>query len=174
MDDLHDGSYLFRYRLYESVENLHLRIQFGNEEIEHTVKGHLYSDGCYCPESNRTRWSEALECPSVGSSAQLRQDFQIFDQIDMKQVIQKAKDKYFQHQQSYALCHYALKNNKVGAGEELSKEQWIALSFWWIDPSKMSWWTRRLSHILGRSSSVAVSKGSATYETLVDKHAGLV
>ena len=123
VDDLHDGSYLFRYRLYDSVENLHLRIQFGNEEIEHTVKGHLYSDGCYCPERNRTRWSEALECPSVGSSAQLRQDFQIFDQIDMKQVIQKAKDKYFQHQQSYALCHYAIKNNKVRAGKELRKEQ---------------------------------------------------
>ena len=121
VDDLHDGSYLFRYRLYESVENLHLYIRFGSEEIERTVQGYLYSDGCYCPENNRTRWFEALECPSAGATAELRHSFQVFDQIDMKQVIQKAKGKYFQHQQSYALCHYVVKNNKVGADGQLNR-----------------------------------------------------
>jgi hypothetical protein len=31
----------------------------------------------------------------------------------MKKVIDKAKEKYFQHKQTYALCHYVIKNNKV-------------------------------------------------------------
>ena len=113
VDDLGDGTYLFRYRLYESVENLHIYVRFGNEPIEYTIKGHLYSDGCYCPETNRTEWLNALECSSSSLTSQFKQDFKLFDKIDMKQVINKAKEKYFQHQQSYALCHYVIKNNKV-------------------------------------------------------------
>jgi hypothetical protein len=31
----------------------------------------------------------------------------------MNKVINKAKEKYFKHQQTYALCHYVIKNNKV-------------------------------------------------------------
>jgi hypothetical protein len=109
IDDLHDGTYLFRYRLYESVENLHLYIGFRNEGIEHIVKGHVYSDGCYCPERNLTEWFGSFEC----SSTQLHSELKFFDKIDMKKVISKAKEKYFQHPQTYALCHYVIKNNKV-------------------------------------------------------------
>jgi hypothetical protein len=113
VDDLQDGTYLFRYRLYESVENLHLYIRFGNEPIEYIIKGHLYSDGCYCPETNLTKWFDALECSSSSLTSQFNKDFQVFDKINMNEVINKAKEKYFQHQQSYALCHYVIKNNKV-------------------------------------------------------------
>jgi hypothetical protein len=113
IDDLNDGTYLFRYRLYESVENLHLYIRFGNEDIQHIVKGHIYSDGCYCPETNVTEWFNSLECSSLLSTSQLREDLKFFDKIDMNKVINKAKEKYFQHQQTYALCHYVIKNNKV-------------------------------------------------------------
>jgi hypothetical protein len=31
----------------------------------------------------------------------------------MNKVIAKAKEKYFQHSQTFALCHYVIKNNKV-------------------------------------------------------------
>jgi len=31
----------------------------------------------------------------------------------MNKVINKAKEKYFQHGKTYALCHYVIKNNKV-------------------------------------------------------------
>ena len=110
---LNDGIYLFRYRLYESVENLLLYIRFGNEGIEHIVKGYVYSDGCNCPETNLTQWFDSLECTSSLSTSQLREDFKLFEKIDMNQVINKAKEKYFQHQQSYALCHYVIKNNQV-------------------------------------------------------------
>ena len=111
VDDLNDGTYLFRYRLYESVKDLHLYIRFGNEDIEHVVQGYIYSDGCYCPETNLTQWFESFECSA--SRSQLRTDMEIFKTIDMKQVLEKATRKYFQHPQTYALCHYVIKNNKV-------------------------------------------------------------
>ena len=110
VDDLHDGTYLFRYRLYESVENLHIYIRFGRFDLEHIVKGHLYSDGCYCPETNRTEWFNALEC---SSSNFIRDELKKFNEIDMRQVISKAKEKYFQHPNTFALCHYAIKSNRV-------------------------------------------------------------
>lgn len=31
----------------------------------------------------------------------------------MKNVLEKAKEKYFQHTQTYGICHYVIKNNKV-------------------------------------------------------------
>lgn len=114
VDDLNDGTYLFRFRLYESVENLHLYIRFGNEDIEHVIKGHVYSDGCYCPEKNLTEWYNAFECSSSSSlTSQIQEDFKIFDKIDMKKVLNKAKEKYFPLKQTYGICHYVIKNNKV-------------------------------------------------------------
>ncbi|CAF0767144.1 unnamed protein product [Rotaria sordida] len=114
IDDLNDGTYLFRYRLYESVENLHLYIRFGNEDIEHIVKGYIYSDGCYCPQKNLTEWFNSLECSSSSLSiSQLREDLKLFNKIDMNKIINKAKEKYFQYPQTYALCHYVIKNNKI-------------------------------------------------------------
>jgi hypothetical protein len=110
IDDLHDGSYLFRYRLYESIENLHISIRFANETIEHTIHGYAYSDGCYCPERNRTQWLESLDCSSMGS---LRTNLRAFNQIDMKHVLNKANEKFFRHKYTYALCHYVIKDNRV-------------------------------------------------------------
>ena len=110
IDDLHDGRYLFRYRLYESVENLHLYIRFGKEDLEHIVKGHLYSDGCICPETNRTHWYETLECPT---SVPLLKQWEFFEKINMREVVKKAEEKYFQHRQTFALCHYVIQNNHV-------------------------------------------------------------
>lgn len=113
VDDLKDGTYLFRYRLYESVENLHFFIRFGMEDIQHTVKGYVYSDGCYCPQTNVTKWFDSLECSSSLSTTQLRSDLKYFDKIDMSNVLEKAKEKFFIYPQSFALCHYVIKDNKV-------------------------------------------------------------
>ena len=93
------------------MKDLHLYIRFGNEDIEHVVQGYIYSDGCYCPETNLTQWFDSFECST--SRSQLRTDMEIFKTIDMKQVLEKATLKYFQHPQTYALCHYVIKNNKV-------------------------------------------------------------
>ncbi|CAF2045654.1 unnamed protein product [Rotaria magnacalcarata] len=113
VDDLHDGTYLFRFRLYESVENLQLFIRFGKEDINYVIKGYIYSDGCYCPQTNITKWFDSLECSSTLSTTQLRADLKLFDKIDMNTIIPKAKAKYFQHTQTYALCHYVIKDNKI-------------------------------------------------------------
>lgn len=114
VDDLHDGTYIFRYRLYESVEDLHLFIRFGKEDIEHVVKGYVYSDGCYCPQENITQWYDALECSSASlSTGQLEENIKIFNKINMTDVIEKAKIKYFPYHGTYALCHYVIKNNQV-------------------------------------------------------------
>lgn len=134
IDDLQDGTYLFRYRLYESVENLHFYIRFGYENLEHVVQGHLYSDGCYCPESNQTEWLDALECSSSSLPSHLHEDLKLFKQIDMRQVMDQAREKYFQYPQTYALCHYAIKNNKVEPKTHCSDEYFLH-----VDLSKMLW-----------------------------------
>lgn len=110
VDDLHDGRYLFRYRLFESVENLHLFIRFGREDIERTIKGYLYSDGCYCPQSNRTKWYEEFECPSWKP---LSKHWKPFEKINMTDVLKKAEEKYFPYRQTFALCHYVIEKNRV-------------------------------------------------------------
>ncbi|CAF1291798.1 unnamed protein product [Adineta steineri] len=112
VDDLNDGTYLFRYRLYESVKDLRIFIRFGKQDKVHVVNGYIYSDGCYCPESNLTQWLNSLQCSS-SSLSQLHEDFKLFKQIDMIKVLNKAKEKYFQHPKTYALCHYVIKNNQI-------------------------------------------------------------
>lgn len=135
VDDLQDGTYLFRFRLYESVKDLQLFIRFGNEDIEHVIKGYMYSDGCYCPETNLTQWFDSFDCSE--SSSQLREDLKFFDKIDMKQVLEKAKIKYFQHTKSYALCHYVIKNNKVN--QNFIKQIYSLFLSRIIDLPKMLW-----------------------------------
>ncbi|CAF3762581.1 unnamed protein product [Adineta steineri] len=112
VDDLNDGTYLFRYRLYESVKDLRIFIRFGKQDKVHVVNGYIYSDGCYCPETNLTQWLNSLQCSS-SSLSQLHEDFKLFKQIDMIKVLNKAKEKYFQHPKTYALCHYVIKNNQI-------------------------------------------------------------
>jgi hypothetical protein len=45
----------------------------------------------------------------------------------MNDVINKAKEKYFRHKESYALCHYVIKDNKVKR-----KKKTIDLLFFFI------------------------------------------
>ena len=97
-------------------------IRFGYEDIEHIVKGYVYSDGCYCPQINVTQWFDSMECSSSLSLSQLRADLKPFDKIDMNEVINKAKEKYFPYRQSYAICHYVIKDNKVKRGKQAKCE----------------------------------------------------
>lgn len=61
-----------------------------------------------------------MKCSATLSTSQLREDFKKFDKIDMNDVIKKAEEKYFQHTQTFALCHYVIKDNKVKYDEILS------------------------------------------------------
>ena len=136
------------------MENLHIYIRFGNEDIEHIVKGYLYSDGCYCPESNRTEWFDALEC----SSSHLNEDFKSFEKIDMKEVMSKAKEKYFQHPQTYALCHYVIKNNQVTNKKKGIDQINISCFVFNIGLSKMLWSTCGFQNVFRCDSFVLISQ----------------
>ncbi|CAF1244529.1 unnamed protein product, partial [Didymodactylos carnosus] len=72
----------------------------------------VYSDGCYCPETNLTKWYESMDCQTL-STRQLKEDFKVYKMIDMKQVLQLAKEKYFKRSGTYSLCHYVVKQNKI-------------------------------------------------------------
>lgn len=141
VNNFNNGKYLFRFRLFESVKDLQLKIKDRQTQqhiqqspfiirgsfITHVylyiyigwVLGWLYSDGCYCPETNVSKWFESMECQSAVPQ-QLRQQLKQFPTIDMKSILQRADQLYFKHRQSYSLCHYVVKKNKVFIHEFLS------------------------------------------------------
>jgi len=73
----------------------------------------LYSDGCYCPEKNLTQWFDSLECSALPLAAHIQTDLKVFEKINMREVMKRAKEKFFEHPRTYALCHYVIKNNQV-------------------------------------------------------------
>ncbi|CAF1512212.1 unnamed protein product, partial [Didymodactylos carnosus] len=65
VQDLYDGTYLFRFRLFESVKDLQLEIKYQQQHIKQSpyiIIGHVYPDDCYCPEKNLTKWYESMDC----------------------------------------------------------------------------------------------------------------
>jgi len=69
--------------------------------------------------------------------------------------MKRAKEKFFEHPRTYALCHYVIKNNQV-------KNTFVFVLHErrnvWIDLSKMLWRTCRFQNVLRCDSTLTFSK----------------
>ncbi|XP_067651435.1 protein O-glucosyltransferase 2-like [Haliotis asinina] len=111
--DRHDGSYIVRYRMYESVMDLEIDILYQGRHVAdspYNLKGMVYHEKCDCPQPDLDQWFKDMDCPS--SYRQIKQDLGIFKDIDFKKVAKEAVER-FSDAGRHSICHYKIINNKI-------------------------------------------------------------
>lgn len=114
--DRQDGSFIVRYRLYDSYENLYISIKNRlNEHISQSpyfLNGVLNHDNCDCPDTDLEEWFKFMNCNET--YPRIDRDIQTFSNapLDMslagKLIINKYNQRY-----SQSLCNYLILKNKV-------------------------------------------------------------
>lgn len=111
--DRHDGSFIVRYRLYQTCDDLIVEIIY-NDTI-HVAKspyrfdGPIYQEECNCP-NDLQEWMDSMHCPD--SYRQIDEDLKQFPKVDMDVVLKNAEYR-FNHSGSHSFCNYAVIGNKV-------------------------------------------------------------
>ncbi|XP_055892569.1 protein O-glucosyltransferase 2-like [Biomphalaria glabrata] len=111
--DRHDGSYIVRYRLYSTTSGLQISVHFKGRHIAgspYRIAGNIYHDTCDCPHQTVEQWAQFVGCPATYS--QIREDLEIFKDLDMTKVAKEAVERYNRDGQ-HSLCHYKIVENKV-------------------------------------------------------------
>lgn len=111
--DRHDGSYIVRYKVYETYEDLIIQVLHNGQHVgssPYLMSGMAYHEKCNCPNPSLEAWMHEMSCPN--NYRQIKQDLSIFKEVDMKLVREEAVLR-FNQRGSHALCHYVVKNNKV-------------------------------------------------------------
>uniref|UniRef100_A0A3Q3AY00 Protein O-glucosyltransferase 2 n=1 Tax=Kryptolebias marmoratus TaxID=37003 RepID=A0A3Q3AY00_KRYMA len=92
--DRRDGSFLVRYRMYATYTDLHIHVLLKGEHVAespYVLKGHVYHEGC--------------DCPQLSGS-----DLSLFMSVDLDRNAQEIPKRFGERQ---SLCHYTIKDNKV-------------------------------------------------------------
>ncbi|CAL1538654.1 unnamed protein product [Lymnaea stagnalis] len=111
--DRHDGSYIARYRLYNTASDLQINVQYNGKHIAsspYRLRGNVYHETCDCPHQSAEEWAQAVGCPAT--YPQIQQDLQHFRSVDMTKVAKEAVERFNQRGQ-HSLCHYKVIANKV-------------------------------------------------------------
>lgn len=111
--DANDGSYIGRFRLYDSYSDLTVNIKYMDQHVAgspYKLKGMVYHEGCYCPVARMDKWTEVMGCPK--SYSQIEQDMAPFTNISMEKVAREAVSR-FNQAGMHSLSRYRIINNKV-------------------------------------------------------------
>eukprot|EP00794_Sanderia_malayensis_P018950 gene18950-20856_t len=111
IQDRNDGSYLVRFRLYQSYQSLEISIKHQGKHVAkspYTIKGPIYSEACNCPEHDEKKWTSVMKCPL--NYTQIEKDFERFPVISLKKL---RTDGQARLNKSEAMCHYSVVNNKI-------------------------------------------------------------
>ncbi|XP_028175683.1 protein O-glucosyltransferase 2-like [Ostrinia furnacalis] len=111
--DRKDGTFLIRYKVYETCQDLSIGIYFKSKHITGSpVKftGPILADQCDCPVKDINTWLEQYGCPKTYK--QIENDLLLHNDVDMKVQIKKIIEKYHKPE-STSFCHYVIKNNKI-------------------------------------------------------------
>jgi hypothetical protein len=114
--DRKDGTYIVRYRLYESYKNLlisiknKLNIHVANSPYQ--LRGWLYDESCSCPIENLSDWYKQMRCNDTYT--QIEKDMSKFANrtIDMHRMSSIIVNT-FNQRYSQSLCHYVVLSNRV-------------------------------------------------------------
>lgn len=99
--------------MYRLCENVDIIIQYKNEHIAdspYSINGPVYSEKCYCPESNINKWFEQNQCHQTYD--QITNDLIPFQNINFTTMRSKIVEK-FNHPGSISLCNYIIKSNNI-------------------------------------------------------------
>ncbi|KPJ12707.1 KDEL motif-containing protein 1 [Papilio machaon] len=111
--DRKDGSFIVRYKTYETCLDLAISIYYKSKLIKDfplKLEGPIQADQCDCPEKDLNLWLKKYECPS--SYPSIIQDLRPFNNQDMLKQVKLIVDKYHKPE-STSFCHYVIKNNQI-------------------------------------------------------------
>ncbi|XP_057346676.1 protein O-glucosyltransferase 3 isoform X3 [Manis pentadactyla] len=111
--DRNDGTFLMRYRMYETVsEGLKIEVLYGDEHVAQSpyiLKGPVYHEYCECPEEDPQAWQDTLSCPI--EEPQIAKDFASFPSINLQQMLNEVPKRF--GDERGAIVHYTILDNHV-------------------------------------------------------------
>ncbi|XP_044932640.1 protein O-glucosyltransferase 3-like [Mustela putorius furo] len=111
--DKNDGTFLMRYRMYETAsEGLKIEILYSDEHVAQSpyiLKGPVYHEYCECPEGDPQAWQKTLSCPT--KEPQIAKDFASFPGINLQQMLNEVPKKF--GDERGAIVHYTILNNRI-------------------------------------------------------------
>uniref|UniRef100_A0A6P7F504 Protein O-glucosyltransferase 2-like n=1 Tax=Diabrotica virgifera virgifera TaxID=50390 RepID=A0A6P7F504_DIAVI len=108
-----DGSYIVRYKLYETCSYVKISVTYGNKHLgksPYIINSPVKSDNCECPTQNIEELIDVWECGPVPKFITNKLD--VFKKIDWPRQRNELIKK-FDQPHSVSLCHYIVKNNKI-------------------------------------------------------------
>ncbi|KAE8746961.1 hypothetical protein FOCC_FOCC006381 [Frankliniella occidentalis] len=110
--DRKDGSFIVRYKLYNTMEDLEIHVQFNDRHLSGSpfkTKGYSYAEECSCPRSSLNQWLEVVECPKYD---QIDRDLKIFKRVQFSKLYPVIMQR-FNQPESMSVCNYIIKENKI-------------------------------------------------------------
>ncbi|XP_033619836.1 protein O-glucosyltransferase 3 [Fukomys damarensis] len=111
--DRNDGTFLVRYRLYDTVhKGLKIEILYGDEHVAQSpyiLTGPVYHEYCECPEEDPQAWQKTLSCPT--NEPQIEEDFASFPSINLQQMLNEVPKRF--GDERGAVVHYTVLNNHI-------------------------------------------------------------
>lgn len=83
MLDRKDNSYIVRYKLYDTCENLVINVKYKNEHVAespYSIKESVYPEDCNCATKDLKNLLQTWECSEI--SEQLFSDLALFEKVD--------------------------------------------------------------------------------------------
>ncbi|XP_054633575.1 protein O-glucosyltransferase 3 [Dunckerocampus dactyliophorus] len=110
--DRGDGSFLVRYRLYNTAQT-GLKVDVFHRdaavaESPYVIQGPVYDEYCKCPEADASAWQSVMQCPLA--EPQIVADFQSFPTIDLQLLREEVPQRFAKRG---GLIHYAIINNQL-------------------------------------------------------------
>lgn len=84
--DRKDGSYIVRYKLYESCKNLVINVKYKNEHVgdsPYIINKEVHPEDCFCPAGKLNNMLKAWECRT---HKQLKNDLSLFEKINWNEM----------------------------------------------------------------------------------------
>uniref|UniRef100_A0A8C4NH19 Protein O-glucosyltransferase 2 n=1 Tax=Eptatretus burgeri TaxID=7764 RepID=A0A8C4NH19_EPTBU len=109
--DRHDGSFLVRYKMYGSYEDLRISITYKEKHVSKSpfiLKGNIYHELCPCAQHDTVSWRTYMQCQP--RYEQIERDLLPFPTVDPEKIAQEIPKRFSQF---HSLCHYTIKDNKV-------------------------------------------------------------
>nr|XP_023019502.1 KDEL motif-containing protein 1-like [Leptinotarsa decemlineata] len=111
--DIKDGSYIIRYKLYETCSYLKINVVYEGEhlgESPYIINNPVPSDDCICPAENLDKLMNQWDCGTVPSL--IKEKLDVFGEIDWT-IQRNGLIETFNKPYSVSICHYVIKNNKI-------------------------------------------------------------
>lgn len=111
--DRKDGSYIVRYKVYETCKDFTLSVTYKNKHVGGSPYGGfkwVYSEDNNCPEKSFKKWFDGYECRDTNE--QIEDDLKVFDSVNFTEYRERILSIY-DRPTSYSLCNYVILDNQV-------------------------------------------------------------